>query len=366
MNGTENSQAETEEKPGILKRLMMPFGQLFKPESWQDSGKFRMAAVAFIPVFLFFWIVSELWDSEPDLFDVHEAALARAQEKDQLVNGELVTGYTTTVALLEVANKLLDKPGGYLSNDKLPPSVFMDNIPNWEFGVLTQVRDFALAMRNDLTRSQSQSTEDKDWGEAQPKFNFDNNSWLVPPTEGQYEDAMEYVDNYLKRLTAAQSDAQFFARADNLRDWLKTVEKRLGSLSQRLSASVSQDRINTDTAGDADAHKARSESGEMRIKTPWLEIDDVFYEARGMSWALIHLMRAVEVDFRHVLQKKNALVSLRQIIRELESTQGTVWSPMIMNGSEFGLFSNHSLVMSSYISRANAAIIDLRSLLAQG
>jgi hypothetical protein len=30
------------------------------------------------------------------------------------------------------------------------------------------------------------------------------------------------------------------------------------------------------------------------------------------------------------------------------------------------MFANHSLVMASYISRANAAVIDLRNLLEQG
>jgi len=97
-----------------------------------------------------------------------------------------------------------------------------------------------------------------------------------------------------------------------------------------------------------------------------LEIDDIFYEARGTCWALIHFMHAIEYDLYDVLQKKNALVSLRQIIRELEGTQDAVWSPIIMNGTGFGLFANHSLVMASYISRANSAVIDLRNLLEQG
>ena len=52
---------------------------------------------------------------------------------------------------------LLHKRGGYFSNDILPPWVFLDNVPNWEFGVLTQVRDLARAMRNDFSRSQTQS-----------------------------------------------------------------------------------------------------------------------------------------------------------------------------------------------------------------
>ena len=92
----------------------------------------------------------------------------------------------------------------------------------------------------------------------------------------------------------------------------------------------------------------------------------MFYEARGQAWALSHLLRAVEVDFGDVLAKKNATVSLRQIIRELEATQEPMWSPMILNGDGFGVLANHSLVMANYISRANAAILDLRTLLSQG
>ncbi|OUS35197.1 hypothetical protein A9R01_07315, partial ['Osedax' symbiont bacterium Rs2_46_30_T18] len=74
----------------------------------------------------------------------------------------------------------------------------------------------------------------------------------------------------------------------------------------------------------------------------------------------------IDQDFASILEKKNARISLLQIIRELESTQAFVWSPLILNGSEFGFAANHSLVMSSYITRANAAIIDLRRLLSQG
>jgi hypothetical protein len=105
---------------------------------------------------------------------------------------------------------------------------------------------------------------------------------------------------------------------------------------------------------------------DVEVKTPWSELDDVFYEARGTTWALLHLLRAVETDFADVLEKKNALVSLQQIIRELEPTQDLLWSPIILNGSGFGIVANHSLVMGAHISRANAAIIDLRRLLQDG
>lgn len=305
-----------------------------------------------------------IWDHEPDLFDVNAAARTRVGSADKAA----VTGVTTVATLLEVGDILLDKRGGYLSNDVGPPGVLMDNVPSWEFGVLTQLRDMAKALRNDFSRSQTQSTEDPDLTIAEPQFNFDNSSWMLPSTESEYGKGMISLEHYLERLVDEnQDDGQFYARADNLRDWLAIVEKRLGSLSQRLGASIGQHRVNTDVGGgDTGAGLSKARASEYSVKTPWTELDDVFYEARGATWALIQFMRAIEVDCRPVLEKKNALVSLRQIIRELEATQDTVWSPVILNGTGFGFVANHSLVMASFVSRANAAVIDLRNLLSQG
>lgn len=312
---------------------------------------------------LLMFILTIYWGKEPDLFDVHLVAQARAERE----NENIVTGYVTTATLIEVGSTLLDKPGGYLNNDIMPPTVFMDNIPNWEFGVLVQVRDFTKVLRNDISRAQTQSMENPDLAKAEPQFNVNSESWIFPAAESEYRKGIRALQRYLHGLGDPDNPTtQFFSRADNLSDWLKIVANRLGSLSQRLSASVGQERINTDLAGDADAQQSTPQSTEVNIKTPWLKIDDVFYEARGTCWALIHLMRAIRIDFRQVLEKKNAVRSLQQIIRELEATQRTVWSPYVLNGSDFGFFANYSLVMSSYISRANAAVIDLRALLAQG
>ena len=278
-----------------------------------------------------------------------------------------VTGVATVSALIHVTETLMNKPGGYLSNDKTLPGIWMDNIPRWEFGVLVQARDMARAMRKDFSRSQSQSTEDVDLANAEPRLHFNNNSWLLPSSEAEYQKSLQFLYKYRSRLSDPSiQDAQFYARADNLNNWLGEVSTRLGSLSQKLSASVGQRRINTDLAGDAQASQSTASSAIVEVKTSWNKIDDVFYEARGSAWALIQLLRAIDQDFASVLEKKNARISLLQIIRELESTQAFVWSPLILNGSEFGFAANHSLVMSSYITRANAAIIDLRRLLSQG
>lgn len=300
------------------------------------------------------------WSSEPDLPDMDALVAEHA-------GGSSVTGVQTTAALIGVAETLLDKRGGYLSNDRFPPGAWLDNIPSWEYGVLIQVRDLSKAMRDRFSRSQSQSQEDDDLSLAEPRFNVDNDSWMLPATESEYRQAITFLKSYMARLTDKdQQNAQFYARADNLRFWLSTVDSRLGSLSQRLTASVGQRRLNMDVPGASGDNQGSDPATDLIVKTPWTELDDVYYEARGTTWALILFLRALEHDFDSVLEKKNAKVSLQQIIRELEATQAPLFSPVILNGTGFGLVANHSLTMASYISRANAAIIDLRELLAQG
>ena len=279
----------------------------------------------------------------------------------------MVVGYTTVETLKTVVGTLLNKPGGYISNDRFPPGLWMDNMPSWEYGVLVQVRDLTRALRKDFARSQSQSAEDADLAKAEPRFNFDNKSWVLPSSESEYQEGINSLSRYEARLSDPnQKGALFYARADNLNNWLGDVATRLGSLSQRLSASVGRVKLNTALKTEALAPGEVPQVDEEVVETPWMQIDNVFYEARGQAWALSHLLRAIEVDFADVLAKKNATVSVRQIIRELEASQEPVWSPMILNGSGFGILANHSLVMANYISRANAAVIDLRQLLNQG
>lgn len=316
-----------------------------------------VAIYAIVILALMFW-----WSYEPDQFDVVKFAQERAgQHQQQVVTGAVVTG-----ALIGSAETLLDKRGGYISNDKFPPGLFMDNVPNWEFGVLTATRDLAREMRNKFSRSQSQSEEDKDLQEADPLFSSPNDRWLLPSSEGQYRKAIDHVDGYLLRLGKNDPNgAQFFARADSLADYLDTVSTRLGSLSQRLSASVGQLQLQGDAPVDPNAPQSSPKTPQV-VQTPWDKIDDIFYESRGYSWALLEQLKAIEVDFAPILERKNAMVSLKQVIRELQESQKPVMSPIILNGSPFGFFANHSLVMANYVSRANAAIIDLKSLLNRG
>lgn len=310
------------------------------------------ALVLLVCVLLGVW-----WSREPRSLWVAEAT----------PDGRAVTGYSTADTLTQTLGWLLEKPGGYLSNDIMPPGLWLDNMPSFEFGVVVQSRDLARILRSHYSRSQSQSIEDRDLIVAEPALNYTHDRWLIPSTEGKYREALEAIESYKARLIDERpGDGQFFARADNLREWLASVEGRLGSLSQRLTASVGQVRVNTDLGGAPAGDSAQPSEGDVIVKTPWLEIDDVFYEARGTAWALLNFLRAAQFDFARVLEDKNAVVSLRQIIRELEEGLRPIRSPMILNGQGYGMFPNHSLVLASYLSRAHAAVVDLRELLEQG
>jgi hypothetical protein len=317
----------------------------------------RVSATVVGALLLFLIVLGMFWSPMPKMFWVNQ----------YVDENRTVVGYSTTNTLIRVAETLLDKRGGYLTNDKMPPGLWLDNMPNWEKGVLMQVRDLSRVIRTDYSRSQSQSQADPDVVLAEEKFFSESNSWFFPPTERRYREGIEALYRYQDRLIgAAQPEAQFYARADNLREWLAAVETRLGSMSRRLGNSVAANVINEELAGDPAAEAAQTQPDTLDVRTPWLEIDDVFFEARGTAWALLHFLRAAEFDFAEVLADKNAEASVRQIIRELEASLAPLRSPMVLNGGGYGLTANHSLVMANYLARANAAVINLRELLDRG
>lgn len=297
------------------------------------------------------------WSREPAQFDVQQAAVKYLPEGTASVTGSVFVGTS-----VEILDKLLHKPGGFIKNDRTPPGIFMDNMPNWEYGVVTLMRNVTQTLRNDFSRSQSQSSQAKMLSDADNNMRIDSNGWMFPAPETKYEAARQDLIAYGKELTDSDpNNAQFYARADNLNAFLGLVSKDLGDITQRLSASVGDVIIN-----DSNADSAKAEPARKVRKESWWEIDDNFYYARGYCWALLQELRAIRADFKPVLEKKGALASLDQIINELEKTQKTIWSPIIMNGRGFGFTANHSLVMASYISRANAAIIELQDLLRNG
>jgi hypothetical protein len=112
----------------------------------------RTIGIVLLVLLTLLTVLGIYWSRTPKVFWVNEF----------VDDGQHVVGYSTADTLIRVASTLLDKPGGYLFNDRMPPGVWLDNIPNWEKGVLTQVTDLARVMRSDYSRSKSQNIEESD------------------------------------------------------------------------------------------------------------------------------------------------------------------------------------------------------------
>jgi len=310
-------------------------------------------------------VLGAWWGSEPGQFNIMDEAQKRAKETHETEN--MPIGYVYTNTLAHIAEVLLHKPGGYITNDVGPPGVFLDNVPNWEFGALVMLRDATSALRNHFARDQSQSAEDPDLAVAEPYFYFENDSWALPSTEAEYQKGVEALHKYMERLQHYGGNikrAQFYSRADNLWQYTEVVIKRLGGLSTRLTANSSGSNY-----GPGLTQLEREEAdkqGTPIAKVSWLEIDDVFYEARGASWALLHILRAIKHDFKDILLDKRAMRTVDIMIKALENSLEPILSPMILNGDGYGLFANYSLTMANYIARANAAALDLRDIMNRG
>lgn len=318
----------------------------FSIDSWKDIFLVIIPKIIALFLIVFFLILTPIlmfiWSDEPENFDILSTFSTLNQEQQ-------VSGVYTVNTSIKITDILLSKSGGYLSNDITPPSIFLDNIPAWELGVVEVQRAFLKVLRDDLSRSQSQSSENDFVVNAHTSYNNDHAKWILPSSEDKYSEANESLKKYLKDLQNPNSNAKFYPRADNLVDLLQSFSKRLGSTSQSLSESTN-------------AHRET----KSKNTTSWWLIDDVFYQSRGQTYAMLHILKAIKVDFKEVLEGKNAMESLDQIIVELEDTQQSLYSPMILNGNGFGILPNHSLVMANYISRANAAMIDMISLLNKG
>jgi len=311
------------------------------------------AAFIVLGITLFIW-----WASiEPDVFDVTEEA--RIHSGDRNIK-KLPEGYVYSSTLAKIGETLLNKNGGYITNDPMF-NILMDNTPSWEAGALLVLRDAVSSLRNYLARSQSQSKENRNLAKAEPYFYFEANSWILPQTESEYQKGVNELHTYLNNLADPKKRrAKFYARADNLGQYLQVVEKRMGDISHRLTLSAVQER------DLKEASSLENVGRKYPSKTPWLEVDNIFYEARGATWAFLHIFKAMRVDFYDTLESKGALETMDQIIDELEAAQADTWSPVVLNGGGFGIWANYSLTMANFVAHANANTIDLRELLIKG
>jgi hypothetical protein len=98
------------------------------------------------------------------------------------------------------------------------------------------------------------------------------------------------------------------------------------------------------------------------IDIPWYKIDDNFYYAQGVAYALYESFRAIRFDFIDVLTDKNSVKLVDKILEDLGRCN---FEPLIVfNGNPDSVFANHSLNLSGVFNdarqKANSLIVALK------
>jgi hypothetical protein len=249
-------------------------------------------------------------------------------------------GFATVTMIHDEMQTQLDGFGGWLPNDlPLSPGWCQDNLPQFQLGVLQVVRHSSRVLRDNLTRQRTSDAVHKETDQAFTAFANDPLRWAFPSAEGAFRRGNAALLRFRAELGGT---ANFYPRADNLIQLIDPYISELGAVTTTLV-------------------KAHAKGPE---RTSWLEIDDKFYYAQGVGWAMLGMMRAVRQDFHAVLQDKNALEITDQIIDSLEESQFEPW--IVTNGAKDGILANHSNNLKVFLDDARQKLNSLASILRQG
>ncbi|SDO32732.1 hypothetical protein SAMN04487957_105191 [Halomonas shengliensis] len=255
-------------------------------------------------------------------------------------------GAVTVATLASIVETLYAKPGGYLRNDRLPPGLWLDNMPSWERGVLRQAQDLARALP---------SMHPGEAGELETAIRGlagDGLDWYRPATETHLGEAVAALDRQLSMMSGMQTEG--FTPGAGLPRWLADVGARLDDLGLRLASGAGSHQLLRELAIDTEA---------LPAGTPWYRVDNVFFEARGTGWALVQMLEGVQRDQADALAKAGVVERWERLRAELAMTQRRLWSPLVMSGSGFGPFANHALVMALHVSRSRELVEEIREAL---
>ncbi len=282
------------------------------------------------------------WNNEPEKINVTEL-------RDKLVDGMTeppICGDLTVSTLITVAETLIDKPGGYLSNDMLPPGVMLKDMHHWEFGVLMQIRDLTTALRDGIgyKRTYNKDPEDPDLIIAAASFKIDETSWRNRSMKIKIKEGIRALSNYRNRLGSTHENAHF--NTGRLRTWLNTVEHRTAELYQNLSMIPLHDQ--TLVFRDSFALNTPRRSGDFLMITPLSDLDNPFYETYGSIWALSAITQAIENDFEMLIAGMDATDEMLELIGVLESIQ-TKWSSPILTANGMDTLGHHIAGMEIHI-----------------
>jgi hypothetical protein len=227
------------------------------------------------------------------------------------------------------------------------PGFLLDNMPNFQQGILAATSRFAVELTDQLARVRGASQVDPDADAAAGRLKYPGDIWIFewsstpvqPSSESQYRRAVEDLRRFNTRLAAGQ--ATFDRRADNL---IATL-----------------DRIAADTGGSSAAIAEKVAGTANR----WfdLDADDLFYNNMGRLYGYFVILRALGQDFEQVLRDRNAQLNWDELLRTFESA-ATLHPWVVINGAPDSIMRpNHLAAQGFLLLRARFQLYEVINIL---
>ena len=320
-----------------------------KSENPSNKGGWRkytfLPLVLLLAIFLFTIIVMGINSRRPDQLILKDVPKNMKGARFTLVNRALI-------------RQMYEN---WLPNDLFWPTVLLDNMPNFQIGELEVVRYSVRVLRDNLSRMRTTDKLDLHVEAVFTSLSNDPYKWWFPSAEGKWKTGDKKLGDYYKGLLTGKS--HFYPRADNLVELLNQYTSLMGGVNTRL---INAPRDIKKTISIEDQKKNVRKGGDklVDIDIPWYRIDDNFYYAQGIAYALNESFKAIKIDFKDVLVDKNSLKLLDKILEDFNRCN---FEPLIVfNGDPDSIFANHSLNLSGIFNDARQKINSLIVALKQG
>ena len=248
----------------------------------------------------------------------------------------------------------------WLPNDLYWPTVFLDNMPKFQLGELEVVRYNVRVLRDSLSRMRTTDKLDQHAEGAFTALSNDPFKWWFPSAEKKWKKASDDLGDFYQNLLAGES--HFYPRADNLVELLEQYASLMGGANTRL---INAPRDMNEVLTVDDETEDRSEGSRMvDVDIPWYKIDDNFYYAQGVAYALYESFMAIRIDFIDILKDKNSVQLIDKIVEHLGRCD---FEPLVVfNGDMSSIFANHSMNLSGVFNDARQKVDSLIVALKQG
>jgi hypothetical protein len=215
---------------------------------------------------------------------------------------------------------------GWRPNDLLVGR-FTDNVNEFQLGALEAIRYTAIKLKESLTGFNDANAYDPNLVEAVNLLMSRADKFWFPSSESQYEEALEYLQEFLNNLR--QGKSHFYHRTENLQALLASYKDLLGKCQENLVKLEELD-------GSGVSH---------------FRADNYFYYSQGVAHIIHEMLRTVRVDFVEQLQAVDAVALMNNIVEDLErASECDPW--LITNGHDDGILANHRYNLAASIGSA--------------